>query len=159
MRRAGYDAFAELEVRGPVAGYGDLPLLPSLPGAKFLVTSGFNRLQHSKMRALGLPPMFDRIFVDAIDLPARRGKQGIFEEILTAGLWQAPDVWVVGDNPDSELAAGQALGCTTVQMLRPGVAPSAQATHRVRGLRALRALLATSVQENTGASSLSAGSG
>lgn len=142
MRQAGYEAFSAVEVRTRIAGYGDLPLLPSLPGRKFLVTSGFSRLQQSKVRALGLANAFERVFVDAIDLPPRQGKLRIFESILAAGPWAPPDVWVVGDNPESELAAGRALGCTTVQMVRPGVAIDAQARHHVRGLRALRALLA-----------------
>jgi len=142
MRATGFAAFGALEARSAIAGYGDLPLLRSLPRPRFLVTSGFSRLQQSKVRALGLAAEFDRVFVDAVDLPPRKGKQGIFEDILADGTWRGPDVWVVGDNPDSELAAGRALGCTTVQMVRPGITPDPRATHQVRGLRGLRSLIA-----------------
>ena len=48
---------------------------------------------------------------------------------------------VVGDNPLSELAAGRALGATTVQTVRPGVEPWPLVDHRVEGLQGLLALL------------------
>src|SRR5579859_6423934 len=53
MKAAGWQVFARLEVTTPMVGYGDLIFLKDLPGLKFLVTSGFRRLQESKIRALG----------------------------------------------------------------------------------------------------------
>jgi FMN phosphatase YigB (HAD superfamily) len=46
-------------------------------------------------------------------------------------------VLIVGDNPASEIAAGNALGMPTVQMLRPGVRPCDTARHHVHGLAEL----------------------
>ncbi|MFO1212457.1 MAG: hypothetical protein U1E74_08000 [Paenacidovorax caeni] len=43
---------------------------------------------------------------------------------------------VVGDNPLSELAAGRALGATTVQTVRPGVEPWPRQTTGWRGYKA-----------------------
>jgi putative hydrolase of the HAD superfamily len=48
---------------------------------------------------------------------------------------------VVGDNPDSEIAAGNQLGITTIQILRPGVPVSPAATHQVRSLTELSRFL------------------
>lgn len=38
-----------LEVTTPMQGYGDLDVLKELPVQRFLVTSGFRRLQESKI--------------------------------------------------------------------------------------------------------------
>src|SRR5437660_1356698 len=45
MRAAGWAALRDIEVRQPMRGYGDLDLLPRLGEVRFLVTSGFRRLQ------------------------------------------------------------------------------------------------------------------
>ena len=51
------------------------------------------------------------------------------------------EVLVVGDNPDSEIAAGNQLGITTIQILRLGVPPSPAATHHIRTLTELSGFL------------------
>lgn len=137
MREAGFAGFARAEVTGPLVGYADLHLLERFPTPRFLVTSGFRRLQSSRIRALGLDTQFDDIHIDAIDEPGRLGKRGVFERLITRGGWQPSQVWVVGDNPHSELAAGAALGCVTVQTVREGIVPWPMATHRVDGLAGL----------------------
>jgi hypothetical protein len=82
MRNAGWEVLAQLEVTTPMFGYGDLAVMSELPVLKFVVTSGFRRLQESKIRALGIAPVCTAIYVDAIDEPDCRGKQKIFENIL-----------------------------------------------------------------------------
>ena len=74
--------------------------------------------------------------------------QQYLEQVLAAaagleglGLGAQDKLLVVGDNPLSELAAGRALGATTVQTVRPGVEPWPLADHRVEGLQGLLALL------------------
>src|SRR4051794_33542663 len=52
MREAGFAAFREAEVTTHMQGYGDLAALKEIPAKLFLVTSGFRRLQQSKVRAL-----------------------------------------------------------------------------------------------------------
>lgn len=137
MIDAGWKALASAEIAGRMHGYQDLPLLQSVPGERFLVTSGFRRLQESKIRALGIAPHFSGVFVDAIDAPVRQGKRRIFEEILAKHRLAVPDVVVVGDNPESELAAARSLGLIAVQILRPGVVRSDVAMHHVTDLPGL----------------------
>jgi FMN phosphatase YigB (HAD superfamily) len=141
MRAAGWAALAQLEVTTPMQGYGDLAALNELPVLRFLVTSGFRRLQESKIRALGIAPLFTAIHVDAIDQPGYRGKQKIFEDILHDYCLQPGEVLIVGDNHDSEIAAGARLGIRTVQTLRPGVPRSPAATHHIQTLHELKPLL------------------
>jgi len=118
MRAAGFAAFKQTEVRQPMHGYGDLDALAELPAKLFLVTSGFRRLQESKVRALQA-----------------------FEAILQKHQLSPKEVLVVGDNPDSEIAAGNRLGMTTIQILRPGVPASPAATHHIHTLGELKRFL------------------
>jgi len=136
--RAGWEAFREIMVRQPMRGYPDLEVLAELPVARFLVTSGFRRLQESKIAALGVRDLFDEVHVDAIDEPGRKGKEHLFRDIAERRGWQPAELLVVGDNADSEIAAGNALGMPTVQILRPGVAPAASAGRRIKSLAELR---------------------
>ena len=76
-----------------------------------------------------------------IDQPGYRGKQKIFEDILHDYRLQPGQVLIMGDNHDSEIAAGVRLGIRTVQTLRPGVPHSPAATYHVQTLHALRPLL------------------
>ena len=141
MRSAGSRVLSQTEVRQPMQGYGDLAALAELPAKLFLVTSGFRRLQESKVKALGISHLFTGVHIDAIDEPGPKGKLQAFEAILQAHQLLAEEVLVVGDNPDSEIAAGNQLGITTIQILRPGVPASPAATHQVRTLAELSRFL------------------
>ena len=110
-------------------------------GLLFLVTSGFRRLQESKIRALGFTSVFSAIYIDAVGEANRLGKEGLFQKILRDDELSRSEVLIVGDNPDSEIAAGNRLGIATVQILRPGVERAANAKHFISGLRELRALI------------------
>jgi putative hydrolase of the HAD superfamily len=140
MLAAGWKELVQVEVTAPMTGYGDLSTLKELTAALFLVTSGFRRLQESKIRALGIRPLFTAIFVDAIDEPEHRGKERLIEDILQSNDLAPRETLIVGDNPDSELAVGQRLGIATVQTLRPGVPYSAGATHHIRSIHELKAI-------------------
>ena len=141
MRTAGWEAFRRIEVRTPMHGYGDLALLPALGERRFLVTSGFRRLQESKVRALGIEACFEAIVIDAIDEAPRLGKERIFRDLMSQFKLDWSDVLVVGDNPESELAAAARLGLRSAQITRPGVVPADGVTIRVRDLAELRARL------------------
>jgi HAD superfamily hydrolase (TIGR01549 family) len=141
MHAAGWEAFRGIEVRTPMRGYGDLALLPLLGDRRFLVTSGFRRLQESKVRALGIEAAFEAIVVDAIDEPGRRGKERIFRDLMAQFRLAASDVLVVGDNAESELAAAAHLGLQSAQIIRPGVSPADGATVHMKDLAELRAWL------------------
>ena len=141
MRAAGWQAFRDIEVRTPMHGYDDLGLLPSIGERRFLVTSGFRRLQESKVRALGIESCFDAIVIDAIDEPGRRGKERIVQELMRQFCLDAADVLIVGDNAESELAAATHLGLRSAQIIRPGVAPASSVTIHLRDLAELRAWL------------------
>ncbi|HEY5893964.1 MAG TPA: HAD family hydrolase [Chthoniobacterales bacterium] len=147
MLAAGWRVFATMEVTEPMYGYGDLASLAELPVQRFLVTSGFRRLQESKIKALNLAPLFTSTHVDAIDEPDRLGKQRFFEQILKDHQLTPAEVLVVGDNADSEIEAGNRLGIRTVQTLRYGVPRASNATFHIYSLVELKKLLSDTANE------------
>ena len=122
-------------------GYCDIETLADLPAQRCLVTSGFKRLQDSKIKSLRLEPFFSSTYVDAIDYPNRVGKLGLFARILRDYELAPSEVLVVGDNADSEIKAGIQRRIQTVQTLRPGVPKAANATFYVHSLGELKELL------------------
>lgn len=143
MRTVGWQAFKQITVTVPMKGYFDLAVLKELPVPLFLVTSGFRRLQESKIRALGFADWFAGIQIDAIDEPDRKGKHGLFADILKNNRLAPEEVLIVGDNPDSEIDAGNRLGMKTIQILRPGVPPGSNAHRQIHGLAELKEILST----------------
>jgi putative hydrolase of the HAD superfamily len=128
-------------VKKPMVGYADLKELAAIAADRFLVTSGFRKLQESKIRALGFSSLFRGIVVDAIDDVERKGKRSYFQEIIDTYKYVPSEVLVVGDNPESEIEAGNSLGLRTVQILRPGIVHSPKATHHIRDLTEVGPLL------------------
>jgi len=137
MLTAGWAENSRAEVNVPMRGYPDLGAIRELPAKLFLVTSGFRRLQESKVRALAVESLFERVYIDAIDEPDRKGKEGIFAEILRTRALDAKEVLVVGDDADSEIAAGNRLGIPTVQIQRAGVPRAQNAIHHIVSLAEL----------------------
>lgn len=150
MLEAGCIAFARLEITGRLSAYPDLHLVRELPVRRHLVTSGFRRLQASKIRALEMEAWFDSITIDAIDEVAHAGKQAAFEAILTADRLRPHQVLVVGDSLASELTAGRRLGMTTVQILRPGVGRAAEVDHHITSLQELWPLIGSASPADRG---------
>ena len=142
MLAAGWAENARAEVTVPMHGYPDLGAIRKLPAKLFLVTSGFKRLQESKVRALHVESLFERVYIDAIDEPNRKGKEKIFAEILLTHALQPREVLVVGDDANSEIAAGNRLGIPTVQIQRPGIPRAENATHHIVSLTELCEVMA-----------------
>jgi FMN phosphatase YigB (HAD superfamily) len=141
MLAAGWNAFSQTVIETPMKGYGDLAVLRELPFELYLVTSGFRGLQESKVKALQIADLFRGIEIDAIDEDDRKGKQGVFASILERKELKPEEVIVVGDNPDSEIEAGNRLGIRTVQILRPGVLRANNATFYIETFHELKTLL------------------
>ncbi len=141
MLSEGWKVFEKMEVEPPMEGYDDLCELERIPGDLYLVTSGFRKLQASKIRALGIVAHFKETFIDAIDDKDRVRKRPRFEWIIQSNSLDPSAVVIVGDNEQSEIKAGNQLGLRTVQTMRPGATSASSATHRVNGLVELRALV------------------
>ena len=108
---------------------------------KLLVTSGFQKFQHSKIRQLGVEGAFEDIYYDDPGNPPRKGKAFYFDIIAKKYNTAPSEVWVIGDSEESEICAGNSLGMKTVQILRPGVKESPKAQFHVSSLHEFLRLL------------------
>ncbi len=139
--QAGLAYFRQLEAKGSIKGYADSQLVHTMPGTKYLVTSGFESFQRSKIAAAGLSDAFKDVFYDDPGEPPRKGKAFYFDIIAKAENLSPKDIWVIGDSAESEIAAGNSLGMRTVQILRPGVTKSDNARYHVSSLTEFQELM------------------
>lgn len=139
---AWHEAASALEVTEPIAPYPDVPAaLERLALLRFLLTTGFRRLQESKLKQLGLASLFVAVYVDALDPPGPVGKRALLQRLVAEHGLSPPEVMVIGDRADDELVAAETLGMVAVQVLRPGVIASPEVRWRIPDLDALPALL------------------
>ncbi len=129
--------------------YEDFPLIKQIPGKRYLVTTGVPNLQRAKVKALFDSDDFTDIFVDDIYDENRLGKQGLFKQIAELTGLPAHKIWIVGDNPESEIKAGNALRMNTVHIARPGVEASDVAKYQIRTFQELKSLVETAQQKGT----------
>jgi FMN phosphatase YigB (HAD superfamily) len=148
MLEAAWRVAVPMRVTRPISGYHDLSVLAELDAIRILVTTGFRQLQESKVDALGFRHLFTSVHVDAIDEAPRLGKESIFAAVLAAHRLRPGEALVVGDSATSEIAAGNALGIPTVQILRPGVVRARNAGRHVHGLAELIPVLSRSLLPN-----------
>jgi putative hydrolase of the HAD superfamily len=94
----------------PFEGY---ETLLTIPCRRFLVTTGYTKMQHSKIKQLGIENDFEAIFVIDPD-QSTLTKRDLFEKILTNYNLKVEDVIVVGDDLNSEIFHAKALGIETV---------------------------------------------
>ena len=140
---AWHEAMSAVEVTEPLTPYPDVHEgLEQLSLRRFLLTTGFRRLQESKVRALGLVALFEGVYIDALDRPGPVGKRVVLEQLLVEQELTPANVVVLGDRADDELAAARALGMVGVQVVRPGILPSLDIPWRVPDVANLPALFA-----------------
>ncbi len=129
-----------LEANGPLELYPDAAVLWTLPLRRFLVTTGYRRFQESKIAALDIAHRFEGICIDALG-DGRVGKEALFRQLMVEHRLASHEVAVLGDNAESELAAGHRLGLWTVQIVRERAVSSPSAHFRIDSLTELPAVL------------------
>lgn len=103
----------DLEYHKPVKPFDGFDQIRKMEIPKFLVTTGFEKLQWSKIRHLNLEEDFEKCFV--VD-PSKsdQTKKDVFAKILNDYDLQPQEVLVLGDDLESEIQAGKDLGIDTV---------------------------------------------
>lgn len=101
----------KLEYNKPIATFKDYQLIKNLPYERFLVTTGFKKMQESKIRNMGISGDFTEIHI--VD-PTISSKKEVFAGIMQRYNYRPEDVLAVGDDPDSEIKAAHDLGIETV---------------------------------------------
>lgn len=113
------DLLENLTYNGPIEAFPDYEYVRKLPCKKYLVTTGFAKMQHSKIDQLGIRDDFDEVVVvdpSVSDLT----KKDIFQKILREHHYTPEEVVVIGDDPKSELQAATELGIQAVQYKHHG---------------------------------------
>lgn len=142
MIDAGKNALINTEYKFTLNSFEDFHVIRNIRGKRVLVTTGITKLQQAKINALFLIDDFDEIIIDDPYQDNRLGKKKIFAQVAERLQLSPEQVWIIGDNPDSEIAAGNALGMITVQILRPGVVSTNSSTYVVSSFYELKNLIA-----------------
>jgi putative hydrolase of the HAD superfamily len=97
----------------PIDPFDDYRAVRNLEVDRYLVTTGFKRLQESKIDAMGIRSDFLEIHI--VD-PAHSvlTKKDVFADIMQRHGYSVSDVLVVGDDLHSEIRAGRELGLEVV---------------------------------------------
>jgi len=96
----------------PMRPFEDYHNLKSIPLEKYLVTTGYPKLQYSKIRQLGIEGDFKEIIIVDPD-KSTQTKKDVFAAIMDKYGYQPEHLLVIGDDPASEIKAALALGIDT----------------------------------------------
>lgn len=82
-------------------------------GFNYLVTTGFEKLQRSKIKSLGINKFFNEIYIDN-PLDNFTTKKTFFNQIIYTQNLSASNTIVIGDNLNSEIMFANELELTTI---------------------------------------------
>ena len=132
LTEKGIDYLSNCSIDGPIEPFDDYPEIRKLTGERFLITTGFLKLQQSKITCMGIGTDFKEVHI--IDpMTTRKTKKDIFRSIADRYGYTAREMLVVGDDPDSEIRAAGELGIDSVLVDRYLQHPDASPTYRVSG--------------------------
>lgn len=140
LKKDGDNILTELTYDKEIKLFDDYPAILELPGDRYLVTTGYKKMQNSKIHNMGISQDFkDTIVVDPSisDLT----KKDIFDEIMRKNGYKASEVMVIGDDPDSEIKAAQDLGIETVLYNKLELTDHPSGDHIIKDFRELAAIL------------------
>ena len=106
--------YENLEINHSLDLFEGYEKISSIKNDKFLVTTGHEKLQKSKIERLGVREDFVEIFIDIPHIVPRKNKEYYFKEIMKKYSIDTKDFIVVGDNLFSEITAAKKLGMTSV---------------------------------------------
>ena len=113
LTRKSIELLKELAHNGAIEPFADFDQVRSLPVDKFVVTTGFMKMQQSKINSLDLEKDFKEIHI--IDpSTTSKTKKDVFAGIIQRNKYEKEDVLVVGDDINSEIKAAQELGIEAV---------------------------------------------
>lgn len=113
LASVGLRLLSSLTYNERIEPFEDFRLVRKLAGLKFLVTTGFTKLQLSKIEQLGIKDNFDEFFIVDPET-STLSKKDIFKEIMERYKLNPKGVLIVGDDINSEIKAGKELGIDTV---------------------------------------------
>ena len=119
----------------PIDTFEDYPEIKNIPAQRFLVTTGFHKMQLSKIQQLGIEADFKEMHVVN---PVVTSKKEVFADILARYGYAPQEVLVVGDDPESEIAAAKALEIPTVLYDKFDNFSAAEANYKIAHFKDLK---------------------
>ncbi|HEY0897492.1 MAG TPA: HAD family hydrolase [Sphingobacteriaceae bacterium] len=130
----------KLTIDEPMACFEDYHIARMIPAQRFLVTSGFYRLQQSKIKELQIGNDFREVFIIDPDT-SPLSKKDIFARILEKYELDVSGVVIVGDDPESEIRAASELGIRSFLLDPDDQYPDCECSYRARRLGELAGFL------------------
>jgi len=124
-----------------ISTYKDYSYLRKINVEQVLVTTGFPKLQMTKIKALGIESDFTEIYIDDPSEKNRIYKKGIFQKIIQLSNKLPNQIWVIGDNVESEIKAGNELGLRTIHRLKKGEEKSTKAEFSIHSFAELQNII------------------
>jgi len=117
----------------PFADYGFIKCLET---PKYLITTGITYLQQSKIISLGIDKDFVEIIINDT-IKESKTKKDLFIGLVSKYGLTPERTYVIGDNPDSEIKAGNDLNMITIQILRENIKKGDNATYYINSFAEL----------------------
>ncbi|MEO7215745.1 HAD family hydrolase [Mucilaginibacter sp.] len=129
LKAKGMEMLSNIEFTDAMHAFPEYADIRSIDIDKYLVTTGFTKLQLSKVKMLGIEADFKGIYIVDPELSGQT-KKDVFAMIMADNGYTAEDVLVIGDDPKSEIKAAIDLGIDTF-LFDPGDKHTeATVTHR-----------------------------
>jgi putative hydrolase of the HAD superfamily len=133
-KNKGLDLLKNLEYDLPMQTYEEYKYISDTKIVKFLVTTGFTKLQWSKIKLLGIEHDFKAIYIVDPEVSSET-KKDIFAIIMNTNDFKPEDLLIIGDDPESEIKAAITLGIDTFLFDPENRHPNAQANHSSKNLK------------------------
>lgn len=130
------DLLENLDLHLKISTFHDYTFIKNLKTQKLLVTTGITALQIAKIKALKIENDFDKIVINDT-LKESKTKQDIFNDLKLELNLNPETTFVIGDNPESEIEAGNALNFITIQILRNNVIKGGNAKYYINSFAEL----------------------
>lgn len=130
----------QLTYNEPITPFKDYELIRQLPGDRFIVTMGFEKFQRSKIKAMKIEQDYKEIFVVDPDTTDKI-KRDLLEDIISKYGYATSNVFIIGDDPDSEVLAAQELGAHPILFDVDDGHEARQGVTKVNGFKELLAIL------------------
>jgi len=134
LKIKGVELLKNIEYHLPMHPYDGYEHLKTVNLKKFLVTTGFSKLQWSKIKMLDIKADFDEIHIVDPEV-STRSKKDVFEDIMKRHYYTSVDLLVIGDDPESEIKAAKLLGIDTFLYDPEDKHPNVVVTYRNKHLK------------------------
>lgn len=124
----------------PMQPFEDYRYIRSIPLDKFLVTTGFVKLQMSKVKMLAIIDDFKQIHIVDPEVNTDT-KKDVFKKIMKEQGYKPGELLIIGDDPNSEIKAARELGIDSFLFDPMGKHPDVIVTHKSSTLKDVLAVL------------------